>query len=64
MVGGRRDVQGQAGQEAGDHAGHRAAAEGQRDDHEQQQVGRDVPGQRQPVQHGELDDQGYQHQQG
>ncbi len=43
------------GAETADHAGHRPAAQGERDDDQQHQVRRHAAGQRQPVEHGQLE---------
>ena len=57
VAGGRCDVEREAAGEAGQRAGQRAGADGDRGDGEQHQV-RVGGGQRQPVHHGELDDDG------
>ena len=58
MDGGRCDVEREAAGEAGQRAREGAGADGDRGDEQQDQVGRGVTRQRQPVDHGELDDDG------
>ena len=51
----RRDVQGEAGQEAGQHAGHWPAGQRQRRHHQQHQVGTCAAGKSDPVHDGQLE---------
>ena len=52
----RRHVQREAGQETGQHPGHRAAGQRQRRHHQQHQVGTGAAGKGDPVHDGQLED--------